>query len=147
MADILSLETVKVQAKVDSKEDAIRKAGELLVNAGCVHADYVKGMLAREQTMSTYIGNGVAIPHGQFGDLQLVYRTGISVLQVPEGIEWDYGEKAYLVCGIAAVGDEHIKVLQNLAEVVDDEEVAAMMGQTTDPQFIVDNLNKPVEDL
>ena len=77
MADILSLETVEVQAHVSSKEEAITRAGELLVRAGCVEKDYVKGMLARELTMSTFIGNGVSIPHGEFGDLQLVNRTGI----------------------------------------------------------------------
>ncbi|HNX46899.1 MAG TPA: PTS sugar transporter subunit IIA [Anaerolineaceae bacterium] len=146
MADILSLETVEVQAHVSSKEEAITRAGELLVRAGCVEKDYVKGMLARELTMSTFIGNGVSIPHGEFGDLQLVNRTGISVLQVPEGVEWEEGNIAYLVVGIAAVGDEHIKVLQNLAEVVEDESIAEMLAHTTDAQVIVDHLNKPVEE-
>ncbi|MEA4958100.1 MAG: PTS sugar transporter subunit IIA [Anaerolineaceae bacterium] len=146
MADILSLETVEVQAHVSSKEEAITSAGELLVRAGCVEKDYVKGMLARELTMSTFIGNGVSIPHGEFGDLQLVNRTGISVLQVPEGVEWEEGNIAYLVVGIAAVGDEHIKVLQNLAEVVEDESIAEMLAHTTDAQVIVDHLNKPVEE-
>jgi mannitol/fructose-specific phosphotransferase system IIA component len=146
MADILSLETVEVQARVSSKEEAITRAGELLVRAGCVEKDYVKGMLARELTMSTFIGNGVSIPHGEFGDLQLVNRTGISVLQVPEGVEWEEGNIAYLVVGIAAVGDEHIKVLQNLAEVVEDESIAEMLAHTTDAQVIVDHLNKPVEE-
>ncbi|MFZ3070648.1 MAG: PTS sugar transporter subunit IIA [Anaerolineaceae bacterium] len=147
MSDILSLETVQIQARVESKEDAICQAGELLVKSGCVHPDYVKGMLARELTMSTYIGNGVSIPHGQFGDLELVYRSGISVLQVPAGIEWSYGEKAYLVVGIAATGEEHIKILQNLAEVVEDEQTAQLLAQTKDAQEIVDMLNKPVEEI
>ena len=146
MADILSLETVEVQAGVSSRGEAITRAGELLVRAGCVEKDYVKGMLARELTMSTFIGNGVSIPHGEFGDLQLVNRTGISVLQVPEGVEWEEGNIAYLVVGIAAVGDEHIKVLQNLAEVVEDESIAEMLAHTTDAQVIVDHLNKPVEE-
>ena len=146
MAEILSLETIKIQATVESKEDAIRKAGELLVASGCVKPAYVEGMLAREQTMSTYIGNGVSIPHGQFGDLQLVNRTGISVLQVPAGIEWEDGEKAYLIVGIAATGDEHIMVLQNLAEVVEDEDTAQFLATTTDPAAILEKLNKPIHE-
>lgn len=146
MTEILSLETIKLQAVVTSKEDAIRQAGELLVASGCVRPDYIQGMLAREQTMSTYIGNGVSIPHGQFGDLQLVNRTGISVLQVPDGIEWEDGEKAYLVVGIAATGDEHIMVLQNLAEVVEDEDTAQFLATTTEPNAILEKLNKPLQD-
>ena len=75
MVDILSLDTIKMNAKASSKQDAIRQAGELLVQSGRVKADYIKGMLAREETMSTYVGNGVSIPHGEFGDLELVERS------------------------------------------------------------------------
>ena len=63
---ILSAETVQLNTPTTSKEEAIRKAGELLVKGGYVTTEYIDGMLAREQTMSTYLGNGVAIPHGQF---------------------------------------------------------------------------------
>ncbi len=142
MIDILSLETIKMNAKATSKQDAIRQAGELLVQSGRVKADYIKGMLAREETMSTYVGNGVSIPHGEFGDLELVEKTGISVLQLPEGIEWLDGEKAYLVIGIASKSDEHIKILQNLAEVVEDPATAEMLAQTPDAQVILDHLNR-----
>jgi phosphocarrier protein FPr len=143
MAEILSLNTIQLNAAASSKEDAIRKAGALLVSSGCVHADYVSGMLEREKTMSTYVGNGVSIPHGQFNDLSLVYRTGISVLQVPAGVEWEDGEMAYLVVGIAAKGEEHVHVLANLAEVLEDEDTARMLAQTSDPQVILEHLNRP----
>jgi len=145
MADILSLDTIKIQATVESKEDAIRQAGELLVASGCVHPDYVKGMLAREKTMSTFVGNGVSIPHGEFADLQLVNRSGISVLQVPAGVEWEEGEKAYLIVGICATGDEHITILQNLAEVVEDLETAQFLATTTDAGAILEKLNSPIQ--
>jgi phosphocarrier protein FPr len=144
MTEILSLDTIQMNATADSKEDAIQKAGALLVKAGCVHPDYVKGMLEREKTMSTFAGNGVSIPHGQFGDLTLVYRTGISVLQVPDGVEWEPGEKAYLIVGIAAKGEEHIQVLQNLATVLEDEATAQLLAQTDDPDVILNHLNQPV---
>jgi mannitol/fructose-specific phosphotransferase system IIA component len=117
---LLTPDLVQLGARAESKEDAIRQAGELLVRAGCVAPGYVAGMLARERTMSTYLGSGVAIPHGTFDEIALVHRTGISVLQVPAGVEWEDGERAYIVIGIAAQGDEQVEVLQRLAEVVED---------------------------
>ena len=83
---IVSESTIQLAAQAQDKQDAIRQAGQLLVRGGCVEPPYVLGMLAREQTMSTYLGNGVAIPHGQHEDLGLVRRTGISVLQIPAGV-------------------------------------------------------------
>ena len=142
MADILSKKTIQLQAEANSKEDAIRKAGDLLVKAGCVHPDYVTGMLEREKTMSTFVGNGVSIPHGQFDDLSLVYRSGISVLQVPKGVEWQPGMIAYLIVGIAATSGEHIGILQNLAEVVEDIDTAKMLAETDDPEVILSHLNR-----
>ncbi len=142
MTDILSLETIQLKAAAGSKEDAIRMAGALLAKAGCVHPDYVQGMLGREKSMSTYVDNGVAIPHGLFGDLTLVYRTGISVLQLPAGVEWDEGVKVHLVVGIAAKGEEHIQVLANLAEVIEDSDTTELLAQTDDPQVILSYLNQ-----
>jgi len=144
---IVSLETIRLQGQARDKQDAIRQAGELLVQGGCVEPPYVHGMLAREQTMSTYLGNGVSIPHGQHEDLALVRRTGISVLQVPAGVEWEPGELAYLVIGIAATSNEHVGVLANLAEIIEDPEEATRFAHTTDPMLIVERLNRTyVED-
>jgi len=134
---ILSLERIQVQATAVDKKDAIRKAGELLVKTGCVQPGYINGMLAREEIMSTYIGNGVSIPHGEFDNREDILQTGISVLQVPEGVEWEDGEKAYLIIGIAAQSDEHIGVLAKLADVIDDEDMADKLGQTKDPEIIL----------
>ena len=145
MTDILSVNTIQINAAVRSKEDAIQMAGALLVNANYVHPDYVKGMLQREQVMSTFAGNGVSIPHGQFDDISLVNRTGISVLQIPEGVEWEDGEKVYLVVGIAAKGEEHIQVLANLAEVLEDIDTAQMLAHTDNPNVILEYLNNPVK--
>jgi mannitol/fructose-specific phosphotransferase system IIA component len=144
---IVSLETVRLQARARDKLDAIRQAGELLIQGGCVEPPYVNGMLAREQTMSTYLGNGVSIPHGQHDDLALVRRTGISVLQIPDGVEWEPGEQAYLVIGIAATSNEHVGVLANLAEIIEDPAAAEQFARTTDPMLIIERLNRTrVED-
>ncbi len=146
MAEILSINTIQMKAAAGSKEDAIRMAGALLVNASCVHPDYVKGMLEREKVMSTFAGNGVSIPHGQYDDLSLIYQTGISVLQVPDGVEWEEGEKVYLVVGIAAKGEEHMQVLANLANVLEEIETARLLAQTDDPKVILGYLNQPIEE-
>lgn len=143
---IVSLETVRLQAHARDKQDAIRQAGELLVEVGCVAPAYVGGMLAREQVMSTYLGNGVAIPHGRDENRADIHRTGISVLQLPEGVEWEPGERAYLVIGIAASADEHMGVLANLSEVVEDPDAANALSHTTDPMQIVEYLGRPRED-
>ncbi len=139
---ILSPERIQLQATVVDKADAIRQAGKLLVDSGCVQARYVDGMLAREETMSTYLGNGVSIPHGQYENREDILQTGISVLQVPNGVEWEDGEKAYLVIGIAASSDEHVGVLANLAEVIEDEDLTQELSQTTDVTLVFNELSK-----
>lgn len=134
---ILAPDRIRLQATADDKDDAIRQAGELLVTSGCVEAAYVDGMLAREKTMSTYLGNGVSIPHGEYEDRAYIKQTGISIVQLPAGVEWEDGEKAFLIIGIAAAKDEHLDVLANLAEAIEDEDVTQRLITTTDPQDIM----------
>ncbi len=137
---ILELNRIQVQAVAAEKKEAIQKSGELLVKSGCVAPAYIDGMLAREETMSTYLGNGVAIPHGQYDNRDDVYQTAISVLQLPDGVEWEDGEMAHLIIGIAASSDEHVGVLAKLAEVVEDEDLVEKLSQTSDPEFILSTL-------
>jgi mannitol/fructose-specific phosphotransferase system IIA component len=138
---ILSKDRISLQNSATDKADAIRKAGELLVKSGCVLPEYVDGMLAREKSMSTSLGNGVAIPHGVYENRGHILHTGLSVLQLTDGVEWDEGEKVYLVIGIAASSDEHVGVLSNLADVIDDENNLAELLRTTDPDVIVKYLS------
>jgi len=139
---ILSKDRITLQASAADKLEAIRKAGELLVTTGCVMPEYVDGMLTREQSMSTSLGNGVAIPHGMDKNRDHVLHTGISILQLSEGVEWDEGDKVFMVIGIAASSDEHVGVLANLAEVVDDEETLAELLKTNDPDFVLKHLGE-----
>src|SRR5512141_695884 len=101
---ILSIDRISLQSSAADKADAIRQAGELLVKSGCVLPQYVDGMLTREQSMSTSLGNGVAIPHGVYENRDHILHTGLSVLQLPAGVDWGDGEMVYLVLGIAAAG-------------------------------------------
>ncbi|HOJ01636.1 MAG TPA: PTS sugar transporter subunit IIA [Anaerolineaceae bacterium] len=139
---ILSKDCIRLNVKAKDKQDAICQSGKLLVEAGCVSPNYVDGMLAREEIMSTYLGNGVAIPHGQFDNRNDIFNSCISVLQIPEGVEWDEGEQVYLVIGIAALRNEHVTILANLAEAIDDEEIAQKMRTTRNVNVILDHLNK-----
>lgn len=138
---ILATERIQLNAAAADRSEAIRKAGELLVNSGCVLPPYVDGMLLRETTMSTYLGSGVAIPHGVYENRDHILQTGISVLQLPQGVEWDEGELAYLVIGIAASSDEHVGVLASLAEAVEDEAILNELISATDPEIILKYLS------
>jgi mannitol PTS system EIIA component len=139
---ILSNDRISLQANAADKTSAIRAAGELLVKTGCVLPAYVDGMLAREQSMSTSLGNGVAIPHGNYENREHILQTGISVLQLTKGLAWDEGEKVFLVIAIAASSDEHVGVLSNLADVIDNEEILAELLGTSDPEVIVKYLGE-----
>ena len=138
---ILSKERIQLNATATDRDDAIRKAGELLVNSGCVLPEYVEGMLKRETTMSTCLGGGVAIPHGMYENKEHVLQTGISVLQVPAGVEWDPDETVYLVIGIASSSDEHVGILASLADVVDDENNLKELIGATSPDVILKYLD------
>lgn len=139
---ILSKDRIFLQANATDKQDAIRKAGDLLVQSGCVLPEYIDGMLKREESMSTSLGNGVAIPHGVYENRDHILKTGISVLQLTNGVDWDEDEKIYLVIGIAAAGDEHVGVLSNLAEVIDNEDTLAELLKTADPDVIIKYLGE-----
>jgi mannitol PTS system EIIA component len=144
---ILSAERIQLSAVATDRTDAIRKAGDLLVKSGCVLPEYVDGMLKRETTMSTYLGSGVAIPHGVYENRDHILQTAISALQLPQGVEWDEGgEPVYLVIGIAASTDEHVGVLASLAEAVEDENILNELIHATDPEIILKHLDKePVD--
>ena len=138
---ILSKDRITLHAEALDKADAIRKAGDLLVKSGCVMPEYVSGMLTREQSMSTSLGNGVAIPHGVYENRDHILHTGISVLQLENGVDWGEEEKVYLVIGIAASGDEHVGVLANLADVIDNEDNLTELLKTSDPEVILKYLS------
>src|ERR1700690_4269937 len=102
---------IQLQARAADKQEAIQLAGRLLVESGCIEAGYITSMLGREKVANTYLGNGIAIPHGMPADRELIKRTGIVVVQSPVGVPWNPGDTAHLIVGIAAKSDEHIEVL------------------------------------
>jgi PTS system mannitol-specific IIA component len=122
MSDILTPETIELGASVSSRDEAIRRAGRLLVENGNVEERYVDSMFEREESVSTFMGNAVAIPHGTNDSKQWVARSGLSVITLPEGVEYGDGNVAKLVIGIAGKGDEHLDLLSKIALIVSEEE-------------------------
>jgi phosphoenolpyruvate-protein phosphotransferase len=131
---------VRLQATATDKQDAIRQVGQLLVDSGCIEPGYINSMLGREKVANTYLGNGITIPHGLPKDRDLIKRTGIAILQVPNGVTWNAGETANLIVGIAAKSDEHIEVLRRLTRVLGDVEQVGRLIRTTDARDIIEAL-------
>lgn len=130
---------ILLNQKPVSKEEAIRAAGNLLVKQGCVDPSYVDAMIEREKLTTTYMGMGLAIPHGTSEAKDSVKKTGIVLVQYPDGV--DFGdEKAQLVVGIAGIGDEHLDLLSKICEALEDEEVLEKMKTTGDVDFILEKL-------
>ena len=141
-ADVLSRSAVQVGGIAATQHDAIEKVGGVLVAEGLVTPAYVEAMHAREAIVSTYLGNGIALPHGTNDAQDAVRRTGLAVIQFPAGVPWG-DEPARLVIGLAATSDEHIEILSRLAGILDDEELCERLGRSTDPAEIHAALTSP----
>ena len=138
--DVIIRDSIRLNQPSVTKEEAIRRAGELLVERGAVEPQYIDAMLERERLVSTYMGMGIAIPHGTSQAKGTVKKTAITMLQYPDGV--DFGdEKAQLVFGIAGIGDEHLDLLGKIAECLDDEEVLEKMKTTNDVDWILKQLS------
>ena len=128
----LSESNIHLNANAADKQQAIEMAASALVQADNVENGYLQGMLSREQQTSTFLGNGIAIPHGTLDTRSMVKKTGVQVFQFPQGIEWGEGNIAYVVIGIAARSDEHLSLLRQLTHVLSDEDTAAKLAKITD---------------
>jgi mannitol PTS system EIIA component len=114
MSDILTLSLIKVPGTAASKDDAIREAGQLLVDAGAVDPGYVDAMFEREKSVSTYMGNSLAIPHGTNEAKDTIQRSALSVVRYDQPIDWD-GNEVRFVVGIAGVEGGHLEILGKIA--------------------------------
>lgn len=142
---ILSVNKVKLNAKASDKWEAIRMAGQLLVDAGHASGGYIDKMLEREQTLSTYMGNGLAIPHGTQDSKSLIASTGLSIVQLPEGVDFGEGERATLVIGIAAPGNEHLEILTNIAMICSEDENVERIMQAKTPEEMIEIFESGLE--
>ena len=136
---ILKIENIRTGLAPESKEEAIRRVGMILHESGYVDAAYVDAMIERENLTTTYMGMGLAIPHGTSEAKAAVIKSGIAVLQYPEGVEFG-DEKAHLIIGIAGVGDSHLEILAKVSEALEDEEVLDRLSKSADASEIYETL-------
>ena len=132
---------VRLGRSAENKAEAIRLVGQVMVESGFIAPGYVDSMLRREQVSATYLGHGIAIPHGLPEARDLVHQTGVVVVQFPKGVAWGPEGHARLVVGIAAKSDEHLQVLANLTGVLGDDAQSEALAHTQDAALIVQVLN------
>lgn len=119
--EILVKENIKLNQSPVSREDAILKSGNMLLEKGYVDKEYVESMLKRDENLSVYLGNYLALPHGEFEAKDYIKTSGMSVLIYPEGIDW-HGDTVKVVIGLAGRGDDHMEILSNLADIFSDDD-------------------------
>jgi mannitol/fructose-specific phosphotransferase system IIA component len=128
---VLTSDAVRLGLTATDKHDALRQCGAVLVELGAASEEYAAAILEREESVSTYMGEGVAIPHGTDASRAYIARAALAVLQFPDGVDWD-GNQVQLCIPIASRTDEHIGILQSLATVLIDPGKAARLRETDD---------------
>ncbi|MHA6832340.1 phosphoenolpyruvate--protein phosphotransferase [Ralstonia pseudosolanacearum] len=139
---LICAERIRLQQRATDKTSAIRAAGRLLADTGCIDPAYIDSLLRRETVANTFLGHGVAIPHGMGEDRHLIRQTGIAVLQFPDGLEWHPGQTTHLVFAIAAQSDEHITLLRRLTRLLNDDARLRQLFATQRAEDIVAALSQ-----
>jgi PTS system mannitol-specific IIA component len=133
---VLQSRAVRVAESAADREAALHRCADVLEEVGAVQPGYREAMLDREWAMSTYLGEGVAIPHGLDVSRLLVRRDALAVLRFPEGVDWD-GDRVYVCVAIAARGNGHVALLAALAEILLDPGRARALRESRDPAEII----------
>ncbi len=140
MSDVLTLSQIKVPGRARTKDDAIREAGDILVNAGAVEPEYIDSMFEREQSVSTYMGNYLAIPHGTNESKESIKRSALSVIRYDEPIDWD-GNEVRFALGIAGYQGGHMDILSRIAVIFSDTDEVDRLLAARSAQELYDLLN------
>ena len=134
LTELLAEQSINLTAEAKDRDDAIRQAGQALLAAGAIDASYIDAMLERENSVSTFVGEGVAIPHGTLAGKDAVKNDALVLLRFPDGVDWD-GNEVKVAIGIAAKGNGHIALLSQLATVLlEPEKAEALRNATTKEQ-------------
>ncbi len=133
----LSVTDIIFNHQITGKNEAIALVAGELEKTGFTGAGYLQGMMSREAQISTYLGNGIAIPHGTPETRSEVKKTGVKVGVFPQGVDWGDGNTAYLVMGIAAQGNEHLSILRQLTHALSNDSVPAALASATCAQDIL----------
>lgn len=142
---LLNKNDIKIGLEINSKEEAIIKAGEVLVENGYVDSDYIPAMLEREKIVSTYMGNFIAIPHGTDDAKKSIKNTGISIIQIPGGVNFaDEGDSedklVFVVFGIAGKDGEHLELLSKIAIFCSEQENVVKIVNASSEEEIIELL-------
>jgi mannitol PTS system EIIA component len=130
---VLTLDQVRIHSGGATRDDALQEATDILVAAGAVTPAYVDAMRQREETVSTFMGNGLAIPHGTNDAKDAILASALSVVRYDGGVDWA-GEPATFVIGIAGVGDEHLEILSRIAILFSEEDDVARLAAAQTPE-------------
>lgn len=130
MTDVLTLDLISASGTATTKDEAIQEAGDLLLKAGAVTPEYIDAMFEREQTVSTYMGNFLAIPHGTNEAKEAILRTAVSFVRYAGPLDWD-GKEVRVVVGIAGIGKEHLGILSKIAVIFSDMDEAQKLIDAT----------------
>ncbi|MDE1263674.1 fused PTS fructose transporter subunit IIA/HPr protein [Vibrio aestuarianus] len=141
----LTSNNIKLSQSQANKQDAIRAIAADLAEKGLVDSGYVEGMLNREAQNSTFLGNGIAIPHGTTDTRSLVKQTGVAVHHFPSGVDWGDGNTVYVAIGIAAKSDEHLGILKQLTKVLSADGVEEKLKQAKSENDVIALLNGEVQ--
>ncbi|PGT83913.1 MULTISPECIES: PTS sugar transporter subunit IIA [Bacillaceae] len=139
---ILNQENIILNQQYSDKTEAIKATGQILVDKGYVEPAYIEAMLQREELSSTFMGNFVAIPHGTEEAKSAVLNSGLSVIQVPGGVDFGNGNTVKLLIGIAGKGDEHLDILSKIAIVLSEEENVEKLVQAQTKEEIIQLLSE-----
>lgn len=139
MSNVLRIESVRIHPGSATREEAMKEAADLLQATGSVTADYFAAMQAREETVSTYMGNELAIPHGTNETKQAILESGLSVVRYDGGVDWG-GEPVIFVIGIAGKGDEHLEILSQIAILFSEEDDVARLKAASSPEELYEAL-------
>ena len=140
MTNFLQLAGIRLGATASSREEAVRLSGALLHQLGAVESAYVDAMWERENIISSYMGEGVALPHGTDEARKYVNFAQLVFIRFAEPVDWE-GEKVKLCIGIAAKGDEHTELLGNLAELLLDETSFSKLMESTSTTELLQLIN------
>lgn len=144
-ASLLEPTAVHLGLRATDRFDAVTQAGRALLQIGAVDEPYLDAMLERERGLSTYLGEGFALPHGTDASRVHVRRPAIAVLQFPDGVEWD-GEQVQVAIAVASASDEHVRVLAALATVITDPDRAEQLRTAADPEVVMELLKPSQEE-
>jgi mannitol/fructose-specific phosphotransferase system IIA component len=145
-ASLLDGEAVRLGLRASDRFDAVAQAGWVLIDIGAVDPPYVDAMAERERSLSTYLGEGFALPHGTDASRAHVRRPAIAVLQFPHGVDWG-GQPVEVAIAVASASDEHVRILAQLAGVIADPERAQQLRTADDPAEVLELLAATPEEV